>query len=219
MTYILVVDDDRKIRSLLQQYLESQGMRVRSAANASEAMSFLMNDTFDIIILDIMMPGEDGLSLAKKIHNTPILFLSAKDSKSDIIDALTLGGDDYLTKPFDPLELVARIKTILRRTNPKEHIPSIIQFGDFKYNALTDQLTLHDDEFHLSAGEKIVLKILASAPGQTFSREELAQRMGHKVSERSVDVQITRLRKSLMDSPPRIIQTIRHLGYCLVAHS
>jgi two-component system phosphate regulon response regulator OmpR len=222
--FIMVVDDDRRLRDLLVKFLKENKYRVCSAHSAAEARIQLSLNKIDLIILDIMMPKESGLeftiSLRSSGSHIPILFLTAKDSVNEKIEGLDGGGDDYLTKPFDPSELTARIRAILRRKTPlmnQEKEEGVLFFGDLVFSLREGVL---DDSIHkipLSSTELILLRTLAQSPGHPFSREELAQRIGHRVEERTVDVQITRLRRKLKDDSrhPRFIQTVRHIGYTL----
>ncbi len=220
---ILVVDDDRRLRDLLTKFIKENHYRVISAASVPEARSQLAAQRVDLIVLDIMMPGESGIDLAASLRATgngvPILFLTAKDTLDDRIHGLNTGGDDYLTKPFDPPELLARMRAILRRTQPSTSQPTSpdLKFGDLHFSLTDGALKKGEEGVLLSSTEVILLRTLAQSPGQPFSREDLAQRIGHRVTERAVDVQITRLRKKMGDDPrqPRFIQTIRHIGYAL----
>lgn len=221
-TTLLVVDDDRRIKELLTQFLSEQGYRVYSASNAAEARSVLASHQIDLMILDIMMPGEDGIALTKSLRShahlsLPILILSAKDTGQDRILGLEEGCDDYLVKPFDPHELLARIKAILRRSYQPLKNQDILKLGEFDFYVQENILKQKEELVYLSSTESVLLKTLAQAPRQPFAREDLAQRIGHRVSDRTIDVQITRLRKKLGDDPkqPKIIQTIRHIGYAL----
>lgn len=219
---LLVADDDRRLRDLLVAFLSEHNLQVFAASNAAEARAHIAQQKFDLIILDIMMPGEDGLRLTQSLrqyHTIPILLLTARDQLDDRIEGLEAGADDYLTKPFEPRELLARIRAILRRSkNAPSHTSTLLKFGDYIFNKHTNQLTLNEKEtIFLSSTELILLKTLALAPRQPFAREELAQRIGHRVSERTIDVQITRLRRKINDDPraPRYLQTVRHIGYAL----
>jgi len=227
---LLVVDDDRRLRELLVKFLSENGFLVSSATNAAEARAYLASQSVDLIILDIMMPGEDGLSLTRSLTETsqgqkksgnrgiPILLLTAQDQVDDRILGLDVGADDYLTKPFEPRELLARIKAILRRALPIGEVPpSELMLGAYRFNLLTGVLTKEGETVFLSSTEMVLLKILAMSPHKPFSREDLAQRIGHRVSERTIDVQITRLRRKIGDDSrqPRYLQTVRHIGYVL----
>jgi two-component system phosphate regulon response regulator OmpR len=219
--YLLVVDDDQRLRELLFAYLQENGFRVQAASNAAQARAHLASQKFDLIILDIMMPGEDGLQLTENLRkgqSTPILLLTARDQLDDRIVGFEAGADDYLSKPFEPRELVMRIKAILRRVaQTKDQSAIILQLGIFSFNTQTNQLRNNQETIFLSSTELILLKTLAMAPRQPFARTDLAQRIGHRVSERTVDVQITRLRRKINENPraPRYLQTVRHVGYAL----
>lgn len=227
---LLVVDDDRRLRELLVKFLSENEFLVSSAANAAEARAYLASHAVDLMILDIMMPGEDGLSLTRSLTEgengkkktgkspIPILLLTARDQVDDRIQGLDIGADDYLTKPFEPRELLARIKAILRRGSPAQEITqTLLKMGDYHFNPETGLLTKGGDVIFLSSTELVLLKILSQSPHKPFSREDLAQRIGHRVSERTIDVQITRLRRKIGDDPrqPRYLQTVRHIGYVL----
>ena len=221
LPHLLVVDDDNRIRTLLVKFLSDQGFRVNAAANAAEARSHMACHVFDALILDIMMPGEDGIQLTRSLRATtrvPILLLTARDQLDDKVTGFDIGADDYLTKPFEPLELLARLKSLIRRSSvPDLDSPPLIHFGDYTFDIQNGRLKNKDEPVFLTSTEMILLKTLAQSPGHPFSRDELAQRIGHRVSERTVDVQITRLRKKIGDDPrnPRTLQTIRHIGYAL----
>lgn len=222
---LLVVDDDRRLRELLVKFLSDQGFLVSSAASAAEARAYLASQFADLMILDIMMPGEDGLSFLKSFSHQdssqnppPVLFLSARDQLDDRIQGLEVGADDYLTKPFEPRELLARIRAILRRSVSSEEVASLkLSLGEYSFNLATNVLTKGEETIFLSSTELILLKILAQNPRKPFSREDLAQRIGHRVSDRTIDVQITRLRRKIGDDSrqPRYLQTVRHIGYVL----
>jgi two-component system phosphate regulon response regulator OmpR len=222
-SYLLVVDDDRRLRELLVQFLSERDFKVTSAANAAEARALLATHSVDLMILDIMMPGESGLQLTESLRKTsptiPILFLTAKDTLDDKIKGLDHGGDDYMTKPFEPEELLARIRAILRRStsNDSPVDRDKIHLGNYIFDPQLGTMECGGQSIFLSSTEIILLKTLAQDPRQPFSREELAQRIGHRISERSVDVQITRLRRKIADDSrqPRYIQTVRHIGYTL----
>ena len=222
--HLLVVDDDSRLRTLLVQFLTEQGFRVQAASNAAEARSQLACHHFDAIVLDVMMPGESGTDLTKSLRETmtiPILLLTACDQLDDKVTGFDQGADDYLTKPFEPVELLARIRSLIRRsTLSHDKILSEVSLGLYRFNMQSGQLLFENEAIYLTSTEMILLRTLSQTPHQPFSREELAQRIGHRVSERTVDVQITRLRKKVGDDPknPRTIQTIRHIGYALFPH-
>ena len=220
---ILVVDDDRRLRDLLVKFLKEKDFRVCAAHNAAEARAQLALNKIDLIVLDIMMPGESGLELIKSLRDSgsliPILLLTAKDSLDEKIDGLETGADDYLTKPFDPGELTARIRAILRRNTPLIEVKQdeVLHFGKLTFYLREGALQEGAQKIPLTSTELILLKTMAQSPWQPFSREELAQRIGHRVEERTVDVQITRLRRKLGDDSrySKFIQTVRHIGYTL----
>lgn len=223
MADLLVVDDDSRIRKLLSDFLTQSGHDVRSAGNAAEARSILATTPIDVIVLDIMMPGEDGVSLTQSLrehgHAVGIILLTARDGIDDRVKGLDSGADDYLTKPFDPKELLARINVMLRRKSASH--PSVIQtslkLGGMSFDLAKGLLKDGEESIFLTSSELNLMKFLAQSPRKPFSREELAQRIGHRVSERSVDVQIVRLRRKLNDDPrkPKYLQTVRHIGYGL----
>jgi two-component system phosphate regulon response regulator OmpR len=217
---ILVVDDDARLRNLLQRFLTDHGFAVETASNASQARAQLACKNFDALVLDVMMPEETGMEFAKivpKTYGLPILMLTACHELKDKIKAFDLGVDDYLTKPFEPMELLVRLRSILKRSPASPVAPSVFQFGEFSFFLQTGDLHKGEQVVRLSFTELILLKTLAKNPYAPFSRDALAQCMGHKVDARTVDVQIGRLRRKIQDDPrhPRYIQTIRHVGYAL----
>ncbi len=222
MNHILIVDDDRKLRTLLRKYLTDQQYNVSEAANAAEARALLSLFRFDLMILDVMMPGETGLQLAnnlpkRKIDPPPILMLSARDAAHDRVAGLETGIDDYLTKPFEPKELLLRIGNILKHYNSNRE-ESVVLFGEYNFDITHQQLRKGDDIIYLTSTEAALLTLLARNIGQTISREQIAATMGEsKTSSRKIDVQIGRLRKKIEPKAgrPRHIQTIRGEGYKL----
>ncbi|MBX7145867.1 MAG: response regulator [Alphaproteobacteria bacterium] len=223
--HILVVDDDTRLRELLQKYLFSQGFHVSTAENTVLARQQIENLSFDLIVLDIMMPGEDGLSLARFIRQkstVPILMLTAMGEAEDRINGLEHGADDYLTKPFDPRELVLRIRTILRRISLNENsvadIAKVVRIGNMIYETKKRILRNGDNEIRLTKVELDLLDILVNHMGQPVSRELLCQQSSEEAATtRAVDVQITRLRRKIEKDPryPRYLQTVRGRGYLL----
>ncbi len=231
LSKILVVDDDPRLRDLLRRYLDEQGFNVYVAENASSMNKLWVREHFDLVVLDLMLPGEDGLSICRRMRgsndHTPIIMLTAKGEDIDRIVGLEMGADDYLSKPFNPRELVARIHAVLRRRAPSElpGAPSetveIFKFGDFVLNLATRTLTKNQHEISLTTGEFSVLKVFARHPRHPLSREklmELARGREYEVFDRSLDVQISRLRKLIEPDPsnPRFIQTVWGLGYVFI---
>jgi two-component system phosphate regulon response regulator OmpR len=219
--HLLVVDDDTRIRTLLQRFLSENGYRVSVARDAAEARQLLESLAFDFIILDVMMPGEDGFSLTKAIRarsSVPILLLTARGESADRIEGLERGADDYLPKPFEPRELLLRVATILRRaTRPAVPQKNIVQLGVCRFDPERGELTREGKPVKLTSAELQLLRLLSANPGQTFTRSDLSQQMG-AVLERTVDVQITRLRRKIEVDPrlPLYLQTVRGIGYVLV---
>ena len=222
--HILVVDDDTRLRSLLQRFLLKSDFIVSSAKNANEARARLSQYDFDLIILDIMMPEESGLEFLQKLRqesDVPVILLTAMGETADRIAGLETGADDYLPKPFEPQELILRIKNILRRT-PAQKLaaPETLSLGLCVYNLTTKELlTKQGQVVHITPVEQALLSVLAQKFGQVFSREKLAELLGAGQSPRSIDVQITRLRKKIeKDSKnPRFLQTVRGKGYMLLS--
>ena len=216
--HILVVDDDDGIRDLLRQYLTENNYLITTANSAEEAKEKISIIKFDLIVLDIMMPGKTGLEFTlenKNIINTPILLLTAKGEANERIKGLEVGADDYLPKPFEPKELVLRIRNILNKTKSKNK-KRIIEFDNIKID-LNKLLIIHNEkELKINNTEKIILEKMINAPGQTFSREAMGKLIDLD-KERSIDVIITRLRKKIEIDPknPKYLQTIRGSGYVL----
>lgn len=218
--HILVVDDDRRLRELLKKFLTDSGFRVTTAESAGEAREKLVSIQFDLLVLDLMMPGESGLSLTSGLRETnmvPILMLTAMAEPEDRIDGLERGADDYLTKPFEPRELVARIRSILRRAGNQQSDSGEFQFGEHAYDSQRQILTGPDGTVALTGAEARLLDVLAASPGTPVSREALQEQSGIGGSARAVDVQVTRLRRKIEPNPrtPRYLQTIRGQGYVL----
>jgi len=228
---ILVVDDDARIRDLLRRYLTQEGFEVLLAEDSKTLNKQLSRETIDLIVLDLMLPGEDGLSICRRLRadkNTlPIIMLTAKVEDVDRIVGLEVGADDYLSKPFNPRELLARINAVLRRRPVMEApgAPSLepmsIQFGPFEFDLAQRRLSRNGEQLALTTGEFSMLKALVRHPRQPLSRDKLAQLARGREFEpfdRSLDVQISRLRKLLEDDPtqPRYIQTVWGVGYVFV---
>ena len=221
--HILVVDDDTRLRSLLQRFLRESGFYVSSAKNAADARMMLGNYRFDLLILDIMMPEESGLEFLQKFRaesNLPVILLTAMGETADRIAGLEIGADDYLPKPFEPKELVLRIKNIFKRTAvDKTGEPEQFDLGLCLYDVVKKELTTKQGGIiHITPVEQSLLGVLCQKAGQVFSREKLAEILGAGQSPLSIDVQITRLRKKIeKDSKnPRYLQTIRGKGYMLL---
>lgn len=219
--HILVVDDDERLRHLLGQYLSDQGCVVVMADSAAQARQMLELFSIDLVILDVMMPGETGMEFATKLRAEsaiPILMLTAMSEAESRIEGLETGVDDYLTKPFEPRELVLRVRAILRR-RPQTAPPSrVLRFGSFRFDPELAQLTKEGAAVYLTPAETQLLRALAECPGDSISREELAK-SSNQVNERGVDVLVSRLRKKLEIDPSRpvFLQTVRNAGYSLFA--
>jgi len=226
-SHVLVVDDDRRIRDLLSRYLAQQGYRVTTAASALEARAKLRGIIFDLLVVDVMMPGESGLDFARwlrTLSETPILMLTARAEPADRVSGLEAGVDDYLTKPFEPKELSLRIASILRRAAPKVVAPVIesVRFGPFTFDCERGELLRDGEPVHLSGRERQVMQLLAKTPGEPVSREALANAGASDpalaANERTIDVQMNRLRRKIEkdSAQPRYLQTARGAGYRLV---
>ena len=220
--HLLVVDDDRRIRDLLSRFLAGEGYRVSTAETAADARAKLNGLSFDLLILDVMMPGESGFDLAKAIRgnsSVPILMLTARDAAESRIKGLEIGADDYLSKPFEPRELSLRIANILKRAQPAVSPPvKSVRFGPFVYHLARGELRRGEEVIRLTDRERDMLRVLAGTPGETVSRIALAGN-GGTVSERAVDVQVNRLRRKIEKNPtdPAFLRTVRGIGYRLVA--
>jgi two-component system phosphate regulon response regulator OmpR len=218
--HVLVVDDDSRIRQLLARYLGDHGFRVTSAGNAAEARVRLQGLAFDLLIVDVMMPGEDGLSLVRGLRETtgvPILMLTALSESASRVAGLEAGADDYLAKPFEPRELLLRTNNILRRSAaPERPLVEQVSFGPFIFNRATLELKRGGQPVHLTERERQILSIFAAAPGDTVARDKLSVASG-PAGERTVDVQINRLRRKIEADPanPVYLQTVRGIGYRL----
>ncbi len=220
--HVLLVDDDRRIRDLLSRFLASEGYRVTTAASAGDARAKLLGLHFDLLILDVMMPGESGFELAKAIRASsavPIIMLTALDERENRIQGLEIGADDYVAKPFEPRELSLRIANILKRAQPPAMPPAVesVRFGPFVFHLGRGELRRGDESVHLTDREREMLRLLATCPGETVPRLALAGG-GASPNERAVDVQVNRLRRKIERDPanPLIVQTVRGIGYRLV---
>lgn len=220
--HLLLVDDDDRIRELLKRYLSQEGARVSAAGDAAGARKLLDSMDFDLLILDVMMPVEDGFSLAESVRKTskvPIVLLTARGMPEDRIRGLQIGADDYVPKPFEPAELALRINAILRRSvSARGEAPETVTFGPFAFNGARGELSREGATVRLTEAEVAMLRVLAARPGEVVSREELAKRTSNG-QERSVDVQVTRLRRKVEADPraPVYLQTVRGVGYRLAA--
>ncbi len=221
--HILVVDDDARLRGLLSRYLTEHGFRVTVAENAAEAREKLGFLRPDLMVLDVMMPGESGLQLAELLHRDharelPVLLLSARGGPDDRVAGFEAGADDYLPKPFDPRELVLRIRALLRRTAQGEPSAGPLPLGDAVFDLERAELTTDAGTIRLTGGEAALLTALARKPNEVLSREEIAAALGMEdASERAIDVQVTRLRRKIEADPrePRFLHTVRGRGYVL----
>ena len=216
--HILVVDDDDGIRELVKKYLSENNFLITTANSAEDAKEKISIIKFDLIVLDIMMPGKTGLEFTlenKDKINTPIILLTAKSESTERIKGLEVGADDYLPKPFEPKELILRIKNILNKTKSKNQ-KKIIEFDNIKINLSKSLIIQNKKEFKINNTEKIILEKMINAPGQTFSRESIGKLIDLD-KERSIDVIIKRLRKKIEINPknPKYLQTIRGAGYVL----
>jgi two-component system phosphate regulon response regulator OmpR len=223
--HLLVVDDDARLRDLLQRFLTEQGFRVTAVADAAAARRTISAMMFDLLVVDVMMPGESGLALTESLrregNEVPILMLTARGAPEDRIAGLEHGVDDYLAKPFDPRELALRIRTILRRAapapGPAQH-SAPVQLGPRWFDVDRAELRGPDGIVRLTGGEASLLQALARRTGEVLSREEIGAALGTpEAGERAIDVQVTRLRRKVETDPrePRFIQTVRHRGYVL----
>jgi two-component system phosphate regulon response regulator OmpR len=218
--HILVVDDDNRLRRLLQRYLTEHGYHVTTAADANEAKASLKNFAFDLMVLDVMLPGQNGISLTSELRHEadlPILLLTALGETDDRVNGLAAGADDYLVKPFDPRELLLRIATILRRTAPPVPSQGPLRFGPFTFDPEAAVLWRGEERVHLTDAELSLLQVLAEQPGMPVSRHELGRRSRVTGSDRAIDTQIARLRRKLEPDPrrPRNLLTKRGEGYVL----
>ncbi len=225
--HLLIVDDDARIRTLLAKFLSKNGYLTTTARDAAHARRLLAGLEFDMLIIDVMMPGESGFDLTRDLRRslqTPIMLLTARGEASDRITGLEAGADDYLPKPFEPQELLLRVNAILRRA-PLENLqpapPKNLHLGTFRYDISRAELWQGDEMIRLTSTESALMKIFAAQPGETMSRARLVEALGQGNStaqERAIDVQITRLRRKIEADPksPRYLQTVRGAGYMIV---
>ena len=224
--HLLIIDDDERIRGLLQKFLIRSGFLVSTARDAAHARRILSGLEFDMIVMDVMMPGEDGISLCRDLRRTittPILLLTAKGGTDDRITGLEAGADDYLPKPFEPKELLLRINAILRRVpaaEPAVVMPKMLNLGPIRYDIERGEMWHGEDLVRLTATESQLMRIFSGCPGEAVTRTRLVEelsRSGGQTQERAVDVQITRLRRKIEVDPkqPRYQQTVRGAGYML----
>jgi two-component system phosphate regulon response regulator OmpR len=219
--HLLVVDDDSRLRDLVSRFLQREGYRVTTAKDAVDARAKLDGLTFDLLILDVMMPGESGFDLAKFVRETsqvPILMLTARAETESRINGLEIGADDYMAKPYDPRELSLRVASILKRALPAVALPAeSVRFGPFIFHIARGELRRGDELIHLTDREKDILRLLAATPGQTVPRLALAG-TGAAAGERAVDVQVNRLRRKIEVDPanPLFLQAVRGIGYRLL---
>jgi two-component system, OmpR family, phosphate regulon response regulator OmpR len=222
--HVLVVDDDQRIRTLLSRFLAQEGYRVTAAADAAEAQARMAGLSFDLLVLDVMMPGESGVAFAGRLRagggpnaRTPILMLTARAAADDRIAGLEAGVDDYLSKPFEPRELALRISAILRRAAtpaPAPAAPQTVRFGDCEFMVERGELRRNGEAIRITDRERDILRALVAAGGAAVSRQTLA---GDDTGERTIDVQVTRLRRKIENDPanPLLLQTVRGAGYRL----
>jgi two-component system phosphate regulon response regulator OmpR len=221
--HVLVIDDDKRLRDLIARYLTEQGYRVTTAVNAADARAKLAGITFDLLVVDIMMPGESGLDLTRSLRESslvPILLLTAMGESGDRITGLETGADDYLVKPFEPRELVLRIKAILKRASARTERQTgvgAVKFGAFVFEIERRRLFKSGEPVHLTEAESELLFQLARRAGEPVSREALSPQAEEAGESRLIDVQMTRLRRKIEDDPrfPRFLQTVRGRGYVL----
>lgn len=226
---ILMVDDDLRMRELLQRYLTEQGFNIKTVSDAKEMNASLAIDPTDLLILDLMLPGEDGLAICRRLRaegmTTPIIMLTARGDEVDRIIGLEMGADDYLPKPFNPRELLARINAVLRRhehsPNAVNELPSTFNFGEFVFDAATRSLSRNNMNITITSGEFALLKVFTEHPRQPLSRDRLMQLARGReldVFDRSIDVQVSRLRRLIEPDPahPRYLQTMWGFGYVFI---
>lgn len=218
--HVLVVDDDARICDLVSRFLRDHGFVVMTAASSAQARGMLEHFSFDVMVVDVMMPGESGVDFVRHTQaerKTPVLLLTALGEAEDRIAGLEAGADDYLAKPFEPRELVLRLNAILRRTAVKVEVVRSFKIGDWHFDAELSELRDGEKILKLTTAESELIKALAETPGQPVSRDDLAKKCGADAGERTIDVQVTRLRRKIeKDSrSPRYLQTVRGKGYLL----
>ncbi|MEM7667740.1 MAG: response regulator [Pseudomonadota bacterium] len=225
-SHILIVDDDARIRDLLKRFLSRNGYVVTTARDAAHASRLLINLAFDLLVVDVMMPGEDGFAFTKRVRTeieSPILLLTAMGEVDHRIEGLEAGADDYLAKPFEPRELLLRCAAILRRAVPAPEVdapPKVLTLGRNRYDILRGELLCDGEPVRLTSTEQALMRVFSVKPNEPVTRERLAAELGGaegEVQERAVDLQITRLRRKLETDPksPRYLQTVRGAGYML----
>jgi len=224
--HILIIDDDQKIRLLLKQFLENNGFRVSDAENTQQAKKIMETLIFDLLVVDIMMPGQNGLEFLKEIrlvNSIPTLMLTAMSNPEDRLDGLEYGADDYMTKPFEPRELLLRIQNIFKRhpenlkiTNSNENT----RFGPFSFNQKSLNLYKNDSPVHLTTSEQKLLNCFCKSPNKAFSRDDINNSLGGNMETRSIDVAIARIRRKIEDDQryPVYLQTVRGIGWMLHTH-
>ena len=220
--HILVIDDDDRLRDLLRRFLEESGFRVTDAANADDAKHYMTGTSFDLLVIDVMMPGISGIELMKSIRKTsdvPALFLTAMGETENRIEGLEAGADDYIAKPFEPRELILRIRRILGRgaSLGTEHVPENLTFGEFSFNLGTGVLTQSGKRIHLTSAEQELLTCFAARPDTTLTRDSVSEFLQGRMHGRSIDVAVARLRQKLETDPryPVYLQTVRGVGWVL----
>ncbi len=218
--HILIVDDDDRIRSLLKRFLKDHQYHATTAGSAEKARKLMDGISFDLLILDVMMPGESGFALTsslRAVSNVPIILLTARGQPEDRIEGLELGADDYLAKPFEPRELLLRIKNLLRRQTVDRSRQAEFTFGSCWFSPEKGELRRDSDIIRLTSGELALLRALVQKPGAPISRAALAEKTTAAL-DRSIDVQVTRLRRKIEDDPrtPLLLQTVRGVGYALM---
>ncbi len=218
--HILIVDDDDRIRALLKRFLKDNDYHASATGNAAEARKMMEGISFDLMILDVMMPGEDGFQLTsalREVTNMPIILLTARGQPEDRIEGLELGADDYLAKPFEPRELLLRIKNLLKRQSAQSARQTEFTFGGCQFNPDKGELRRDGNIVRLTSGELALLRALVQKPGAPISRAALAEKTSAAL-DRSIDVQVTRLRRKIEQDPrtPLLLQTVRGVGYALM---